>query len=264
MNVLTEDLILTANGRRLSPEPDRLGEMKACESPFDDLNLLRRRFDEEGYLFLKSILNRNQVLEFRDFYFERLPSIGREGIVRSKEYLNLCSAQEITNFYESFLGGPVHLHRRKIVRHTDGNCKMLTGAHYDLVYINQGTKAVYTSWIPLGDLPLGTGGLIYLEKSHLLPDLTELPRVFPEEPGLNPGWITTDLTGLADYTGRRWLVSAFEAGDMLIHSSRIIHASTDANHPANIRRLSTDIRYQLSSEKIDERWQNDWSENDGL
>jgi ectoine hydroxylase-related dioxygenase (phytanoyl-CoA dioxygenase family) len=52
--------------------------------------------------------------------------------------------------------------------------------------------------------------------------------------------------------GGRWLSSEFEAGDVLIFGMFTIHASLD-NHSPSIR-LSSDSRYQLASEPVDERW----------
>jgi ectoine hydroxylase-related dioxygenase (phytanoyl-CoA dioxygenase family) len=51
--------------------------------------------------------------------------------------------------------------------------------------------------------------------------------------------------------GGRWLSSEFEAGDVLIFGMFTIHASLD-NHSSSIR-LSSDSRYQLASEPVDER-----------
>jgi len=52
--------------------------------------------------------------------------------------------------------------------------------------------------------------------------------------------------------GGRWLTSQYRAGDLLVFSMYTVHASLD-NHSDRIR-LSSDTRYQLASEPIDERW----------
>jgi hypothetical protein len=44
----------------------------------------------------------------------------------------------------------------------------------------------------------------------------------------------------------------------------MIHASTGNVSPDSRMRLSTDIRYQLVSDKIDQRWAQDWNPDDGL
>ena len=62
----------------------------------------------------------------------------------------------------------------------------------------------------------------------------------------------------------RWLIANYEAGDMVVHSPYMVHAST-VNLAADGRmRLSTDIRYQRVQDEIDARWQNHWSLDDML
>ena len=78
------------------------------------------------------------------------------------------------------------------------------------------------------------------------------------------GWISPDLPALAELFNGRWLIADYEAGDMVVHSPYIIHASTvNADHRGHMR-LSTDIRYQLSSDEIDPRWNDHFFVGDGL
>lgn len=66
------------------------------------------------------------------------------------------------------------LHRRKIIRHirphehTDTATRGIgtaTQAHYDLLYLREGSDQVLSMWIPLGSCPTRLGGLVYLEGS---------------------------------------------------------------------------------------------------
>ena len=52
--------------------------------------------------------------------------------------------------------------------------------------------------------------------------------------------------------GGRWLVSEYEMGDLLIFSMYTLHSSSD-NHSKQYR-ISSDTRYQLASDPVDERW----------
>jgi len=60
------------------------------------------------------------------------------------------------------------------------------------------------------------------------------------------------------------LIADYEAGDMVIHSPYIIHASTVNTDAQRRMRLSTDVRYQLMREKIDQRWAHDYYVGDRL
>ena len=51
---------------------------------------------------------------------------------------------------------------------------------------------------------------------------------------------------------------ARRGADVVVHSAHIVHAGTDNTDPDGVMRLSTDIRYQRSSESIDWRWQEHW------
>ncbi len=66
------------------------------------------------------------------------------------------------------------------------------------------------------------------------------------------GALSKNPVSLRNRYGGRWLTDEFEAGDMLIFGMHTIHASLD-NHSSQIR-LSSDSRYQLASEPVDERW----------
>lgn len=76
--------------------------------------------------------------------------------------------------------------------------------------------------------------------------------------------ITADLPGLAEEYDSRWLTADYRAGDIVVHSAHIVHAATDNVDEGDVMRLSTDIRYQRSSEPIDWRWQEHWHDRDGL
>ncbi|MDH3253314.1 MAG: phytanoyl-CoA dioxygenase family protein [Ignavibacteria bacterium] len=264
--------------------------------------VLHKRFDEEGYLWLKGILPRDTVVGFRRKVFEALAGTGllakdadpAEGIysgqhgrpqasrllgeiVRWASFEAFCLSEHILRFYEAFFGGRVYLHKRKILRYTVPGDPSCTGAHYDLTYLRAGTDTVCTSWIPIGDTPAEMGGVIYLEGSDAAGRLME--AAFAEKnAGLPPeerisaynknmsaeGWVTKDLPSLAERLNARWLIADYEAGDMVVHSAYMIHAATVNNDPHGRIRLSTDIRYQRVSDTIDARWGSHWSPDDGL
>lgn len=279
-----------SNGYCLDESPTRLGTLLDSTAVNADRDELWRRLRGDGYLLLRGFLDPAEVLDFRRYYFETLRPAGliaagsdavdgraagrpadQEAlrrllysiVVPGTEYQRLCAHPAIEQFFRWLLTDEVHLHRRKILRHTrpgDSGIGTATQAHYDLVYLREGTDRVLSMWIPLGDCPVDRGGLIYLEGSHhrVLHDERHgrLPR-----PAAS---ITADLPGLAEKYDTRWLTTDFRAGDVMVHSAHIIHAATDNVDPDGILRLSTDIRYQRSGEPIDWRWQQHWHYTDGL
>ncbi|MGY6498244.1 MAG: phytanoyl-CoA dioxygenase family protein [Microcella sp.] len=249
-----------------------------------------RRLRRDGYLYLTGHLDPEVVKGFREYYFASLAGLGitepgrspREGIGRQgsvdngelrrrlfdeivpgAEYAQLTAHPRIKSWFAWFLDDEVHLHKRKIIRHIrpgEAGIGTATQAHYDLVYIREGSDRVLTAWIPLGDCPIEMGGLTYLEGSHHWAMADERER------GVNrpAAWMTADLPGLADRYDSRWLFSDYVAGDVMIHSAYVVHAGTDNADSRQRVRLSTDIRYQRASEPIDWRWQEHWYQGDGL
>lgn len=302
MSSRTIDFPLTSNGFTLDAGPERLGWLEPTD-PGLPLQALRERYQANGVLWLKGILPRQKVLDFRARFFSAYAGSGllregsdpRDGIysgeveerglvnkilmtqARSAAYEAFCLMDEIWSFYEKFLEGAPYLHKRKIIRYTRPLDKNCTGAHYDLVYLRGGTERLCTSWIPIGDTPVEMGGLVYLEGSDDWGRQSEAETrtrtaALPAEDRISAynqymdqsGWLDRDLAALANRLNTRWLAADYEAGDMVVHSPYMIHASTMNLNPDGRMRLSTDIRYQRVQDEIDARWQNHWSLDDML
>lgn len=302
MSSATVAFPLTSNGYALSQAPNRLGWLTPSD-PSQPRARLWEQFQAQGYLWLKGILDREEVLAFRRRFFAAFQETGLlapghdpvEGIwsgeeedkaaarrilveaVRWAAYEAFCLAPPIIRFYEEVLNGPVYLHKRKLLRYTKPGDPNATGAHYDLTYLRGGTDRVYTSWIPIGDIPVAMGGLLYLEGSDAWgrrmeaelaaknSDLSPEERISAYNRNMaQGGWITKDLPSLADRLDSRWLMADYEAGDMVVHSAYMIHAASTNVDPDGRMRLSTDIRYQLVRDPIDQRWANDWAPDDRL
>jgi ectoine hydroxylase-related dioxygenase (phytanoyl-CoA dioxygenase family) len=264
---------------------------------------LRRQYEEQGYLWLKGFLNRQDVLDFRGWVFSHLmqtgilqpgsdPMMGYSAdgpgdklmadrrlmsLVRSTAYEGFCAQPRLSSFMDEFLRGISYLHKRKIMRFTRPGTTTVTPAHYDLVYLRGGTTRIVTAWIPIGDIPIDMGGLVYLDGSHAIG--VQMEREFAEDAAsLTPeerisaynknmtegGWVSKDLPDMAERFGTRWLGADYEAGDVMLHSPYMIHASTTNRDAAGRIRLSTDIRYQNVDDEIDARWNNHWSLDDML
>lgn len=294
--------VLHANGQTLSSAPNRLGTLRPTSADAS-LVQMRRRLDEDGYLFLKGFLDRHEVIDFRGWVFGHLAEGGllepgsdfAEGIgastpadkawldrklmalVRSTAYEGFCAQPRLARFMDEFLGGLSYLHKRKIMRFTQPGSETVTPAHYDLVYLRGGTSRIVTAWIPIGDASVDMGGLAYLEGSHAIgkeleakfardgADLSPEDRISAYNKNMTEGgWVSKDLPDMADRFDTRWLVADYEAGDLMLHSPFMIHASTTNQDPQRRIRLSTDIRYQNVEDEIDARWNNHWSLGDML
>jgi ectoine hydroxylase-related dioxygenase (phytanoyl-CoA dioxygenase family) len=293
---------LRAEGKVLDTAPRRMGRLRpsAAGEPFDELV---GRFKRDGYLFLKGFLDRGAVLEQRRRVFTHLnragllrqntdPTLGiAAGVpadrgevnrrlmeyVRSAAFESFCMSPQLWQFMDRFVGGLSYLHKRKLLRHTLPNVPGSTPAHYDLIYLRGGTDRLVTAWIPVGDVPLEMGGLVYLENSHAVgvrmeADFAKANASLSPEERISAynrnmttgGWVSKDLPAMAERFDTRWLVADYEAGDVVLHSPFMIHAATLNESRAGIIRLSTDIRYQNVADEIDARWNNHWTLDDML
>ena len=293
---------LIANGKTLAKAPNRLGYLSRTD-PAIGIDAIRSLFAEQGYIWLKGVLPRGDVMDFRGWVFSHLadsgllqrgsdPALGIAAtgafdrqladrrlmaLVRSTAYEGFCAQPLMSRLMDAFVGGLSYLHKRKIMRFTQPGTAMATPAHYDLVYLRGGTSRIVTAWIPIGDVSVDMGGLVYLEGSHAI-GLDMEARFARANAGLSPeerisaynrnmsegGWVSKDLHDMAERFDTRWLVANFEAGDVVLHSPYMIHASTTNQSLEGRIRLSTDIRYQNVDDEIDARWGKHWSLDDML
>lgn len=293
---------LHADGRTLDASPRRMGWLQesSADEPFETLTA---RFRQDGYLFLKGFLDRDAVLEQRRRVFEHLDLAGLlkpgtepgQGVaadvpaergevnrrlmeyVRSAAFESFCMSPQLWQFMDRFVGGLSYLHKRKLLRHTLPDQPSSTPAHYDLIYLRGGTDRLVTAWIPVGDVPVEMGGLVYLEGSHatgvaMEAEFARKNAELPPEERISAynknmtegGWVSKDLPDMAEKFDTRWLIANYEAGDVVVHSPFMIHAATLNESREGIIRLSTDIRYQNVRDEVDARWNNHWTLDDML
>ncbi|KAI4092151.1 MAG: hypothetical protein LQ344_003634 [Seirophora lacunosa] len=171
------------------------------ETPLDEM---RRRFREDGYIWVKRVIPREAVYDMRQHYFSRFSHTGmlrpntspRDGIFNPSSDPNahegigglpeettkqLLDAAHADPCYRTFLAHP---DLRAFIRHFTGwkqevivdramlrhNCpgSKSTGIHYDQYFLRDGDDEFLTAWVPIGDCAPAGGGLMYLEDSTSL------------------------------------------------------------------------------------------------
>jgi hypothetical protein len=250
-----------------------------------------QRFRTNGYALLRGALDRDAVLELRADYFARFPAgmlapgtTPRDGVfsglepdglaeygtaghpaydlVRSPAFDEFTRSPQLREIAETLLGGPVELLPRRILRHFQRSAARASRAHVDWDYMDRGSDTVVTAWVPLGDCPIECGGLVYLEGSHTIAreELDQLRDHTDRPHDRRP--ISNDLGMTARVLGGRWLWTDYRAGDVVLHSPHLVHASLD--NTSDVMRLSADLRFVRRDGRPDERWKNDWSADDGF
>ena len=95
---------------------------------------------------------------------ECLVSAAAPGPELVDRYYTLCIP-----FYREFLGGEVRTLDYIWVRNV--RVGAATGCHFDWVYMGRGTRNLYTTWIPIGDVPLAEGPLAGERRLSIRTDL---------------------------------------------------------------------------------------------
>ncbi len=226
----------------------------------------------ERYPVLEGVVKPDHQVSF-------MPALARDNPALDK----VLYSGPMIEFYEFFLGAPVRHFDYTWFRAKTPGTTTATQPHCDIVYMGRGTRQLYTSCTPIGNAPYQRGGLKLLENSHRLEALvqgygqTDVDRYckdegeaqqlveqaraenreLSQEENRQIRWNSTgsyaaDALEVQRQLGGRWLTTEYEVGDLLIFCMYIMHASSD-NQTDQIR-LSSDSRYQLASEAVDERW----------
>ncbi len=245
-----------------------LQEFKASNDALDDPQELRRRLDEEGYLFIRGLQDPDQLAALRldilrvcrDGGWIRAGTDLEEGVA---DISKRCTEgnNEYTEVYheiyklESFhraghfpvvldtmakvIGQKALAHPQKIARlwfpkYTDHT----TPIHQDFVHF-QGSFATYTCWTPLSDCPVELGGLAVLPGSH------KIDAVHDHHFSLGAGGLAIDTDVLDDH----WATTGYKLGDTLIFHSLTVHQALPNLTPDRLR-ISLDNRYSAVDQPI--------------
>ena len=290
MNSMTMPLPLTSAKKTLDMTPAAFGELRDCTPLLANSQALRQQMVDEGYLFLRGVLDREDLLAARMSMLEKLAA---EGYIDRTSPLHEAKAAPgariafkpelaaknpvvekviydgpMMAIFGQLLGGPVRHFDYTWVRAVAPG--IATAPHMDIVYMGRGTKQLYTAWTPYGDVPRQMGGLMVLEHSHRNQRLVDgygskdVDQYCENRVGEGytkmggggnisaGGWLSRDPVTLRQRLGGRWLTADYALGDVLIFSVYMVHCSLDNN--SDCIRITSDTRYQLATDPVDERW----------
>ena len=267
----------TSCGYQFNTSTERFGELRSSNDILKDGQALSERMKDDGYLFLRGVLDNDLVLEARHELLLKMavnnqidddylinegidPSLKTEvdqtSYREGRAVRQLAHQGEMTEFYETFFGKQVQAFDFIWVRIV--GVGVSTGCHYDWVYMGRGSKSLHTSWTPLGDVSKVEGALAILHGSHKFSGLiSTYGSIDVDDERTNQkygGWYTQNPVEVQEKFGGRWLTTDFEMGDLVVFSMHTMHCSLDNNSPNNRIRLSLDTRYQPAGDETDERW----------
>lgn len=275
--------------------PDEVAPLRPSY-PDEPLEELRARYDRDGFIFLKGVIPRGDVLKAREAYFRGVahskalkpdsepvegifdpankprdyPGIGagqkEEGSSSNGKptgtnpctdlFVEAALAQHTAPWYWNEDGTGFAQHpklkefiayftgwgdktqpvKRTLLRNnTPGNNAI--GVHYDQIFMRYGEPTNVTAWVPIGDVSLEGGGLIYLEGGEKIGEVIEQDfEKKAKESGMseeemkyafNKNMMTTGFLsdGPRDFAhkyGGKWFAAAYEAGDVTLHKAHAV------------------------------------------
>lgn len=247
-------------------------DLRASNDILGDPAAMRARIEEDGYLLIREFHDPAMVLAARRALLEMAaanhdldpdaplmdgvihpqPKGGamRRDFTANSTFRALVESPRVMGFFDRFLGGEAMTYDYKWLRFMPTGAT--SGAHYDVVYMGRGTRRLYTTWTPLGDIDLAMGPLCLCLGSHQFEKVKQTYGEMDVDRDLVDGWFSNDPVEIVDKFGGRWATTEFKAGDALIFGMFMMHASL--SNTTNRYRISCDTRYQLAGEPVDDRW----------
>jgi ectoine hydroxylase-related dioxygenase (phytanoyl-CoA dioxygenase family) len=257
--------------------PTELKELRVSNDAMHDPEELRRRLDEEGYVFFKRLQDPDKLRDLRREMFTVIQQGGwlvagtdpldgianvaaqcTEGdlgytdvyhkVYALESFHRSAHWPEVMTMMETLMGRPVMAQPQKVARiwfpkYTEHT----TPIHQDFVHF-QGSFDNLTCWAPVGDCPIELGGLAVLPGSH------KVNQVLDHHFSLGAGGLYVDTDQDAKTHKEldvAWHTTDYEIGDSLIFPALTVHKALP-NYTEDRLRVSLDNRYQAIGDPIAE------------
>ena len=251
--------------------------MQDSNDILDNPDALRHRMVQDGYLLIRGLHEKDTVLTARRQILEKLGekgmllpgtplmdsifnpeypkptstgSMGNIDLTHLPSFKAVVEGEPIMSFFQFLLGGEARTFDFKWLRTAGPGSG--SPIHCDIVFMGRGTKDLYSCWTPFGDVSLDMGPIVLCLGSNRFDKVRETYGESDVDRDLIEGHFSDDPREVINKFGGQWTTTTFSAGDVIIFSMYLMHASLV--NTSNRIRITADTRYQLASEPIDERW----------
>ena len=259
--------------------PALLGVLKESQQLLGDDAALRERLAEDGYLFLRGVIDPDAIRAARGEVLRRLEEVGEiapgsdgiftgtsrrrevapdlgafwQSVSEGSKFRAVSHGPQVTALMRSVAGAEVRGQDYVFLR--VGVPGRATGLHFDAPFFTRMHDQVWTVWLPIGDVPVRQGPLVVVEGSHRWNDAIDQVRGFD---------VVRDTTRKADFGAdaitvaqtrqTRLLTADFNAGDLIVFGMYTLHGSLDHHDRTNQVRVSCDVRWQTANMPLDPRY----------
>ena len=237
---------------------EQMQHYRDCNAFLGSPALMRDRLQEDGYLLIRGLINKEKVLTARRTILEYakensaglvfrqgtdiMDAVAGEGspgrTLGIKDYthqpkvLAVLENESLFTLFRNIFGIESRTFDYKWLRFIAP--RRSAAFHKDWGYMDGGSKRVLTCWIPLDNIPVEKSTLTHLVGSHKLKIDSH-----------------NDMN-IINKCQNKWLTADFEMGDVLIFGMHFFHTST--TNLTKCWRISCDVRFQPAIDPIDKRW----------
>jgi len=236
-----------------------LARFTTSNDVLDDHDRLRRRYEEDGYLFFKDVLDPGSVARVRDDFIRvladqgvvekglavpRATGAGVEAVDDNElyavaSYLELCESDELGDLLRTVFGEEVFVFRSTNIRYALPDDDLhVTPPHQDHFFVGPNDD-FRTVWMPLMRIEETVGGLAVARGSHR----QGLREHVEQEDAESYVFLGRKQKGVPLATvEEEWLTADYEPGDVLVFHSQAVHRALP--NRSDLVRLSLDARCQ--------------------
>lgn len=261
----------------LHQEVDVSTDLRESNDILNTAEALQERMAEDGYLLIRGLHDREAILAARRQILEKLQekgmlapntplmdgifnpdypeptstgSMGNKALTQLPAFKAVVEGAPVMNFFRQFLDGDALTFDFKWLRTAGPGAG--SPIHYDIVFMGRGTQNLYSCWTPFGDVSLDMGPIVFCLGSNRFEKVRATYGQADVDRDLIEGHFSDNPLEIVEKFGGRWATTTFSAGDVIIFSMFVMHASLVNN--SNKIRITADTRYQLAADPADERW----------
>ena len=241
---------------------------------------LRNSLNNDGYLLLREVIDKNSITKARNDVFEKLNNVDEltdpfyEGISSGRSrrdelhkdrgdfwenVSNTKSLRKITNgnilqgVFSRIFGISSVGFDFIFLRAVSGG--KFTHMHCDAGFFTRKTQKVLTCWLVFTDITIDKGPLFIIEGSHKFSDIKTKYNGFDVDIHKHmKATIDTDPITFAKQRNSKILTTQFRPGDALIFGMYTVHGTFENYADDKKIRLTCDIRFQPNNEIKDPRY----------